>query len=150
MSARRKPPESFGRRDGLGITVVVILVGWLLLYLRLDPRTHWGAFFGNATADWLGTLVIVMATKYFFEIGSAESRPPQPKSRSALTQFLVDHSLTIVLVATGALWIAAYVRLDADGKAEQVVGNIVSEWTQLLGLVVITKYLREAQSKESH
>jgi len=29
-----------------------------------------------------------------------------------------------------------------------VIGNIVSAWTQLLGLVVITKYSREKGSKE--
>jgi hypothetical protein len=30
----------------------------------------------------------------------------------------------------------------------QVIGNIVSGWTQLLGLVIITKYTREIGSKE--
>jgi hypothetical protein len=30
-----------------------------------------------------------------------------------------------------------------------VIGNIVSEWTQVLGLVLITKYAREQGSKES-
>lgn len=151
MTARRaRTTESFGRRHGLGLGVAAILAGWLFLYLRSDPRTHWGAFFGNAIADWLGTLVIVIATKYFYEIGSAESRPPHPKSRPPLARFLIDHSLTIVLLATGALWIAAFARMDADGKAGQVVGNIVSEWTQVLGLVMMTKYLRETRSKEGH
>jgi hypothetical protein len=31
----------------------------------------------------------------------------------------------------------------------QVVGNIVSEWTQILGLVLMTKRLLEVGSKES-
>ena len=31
----------------------------------------------------------------------------------------------------------------------QVVGNIVSEWTQILGLVLMTKILMERHSKES-
>jgi hypothetical protein len=39
--------------------------------------------------------------------------------------------------------------VDPNGKAGQVVGNIVSEWTQLFGLVIMTKYLREIGSKES-
>jgi hypothetical protein len=30
-----------------------------------------------------------------------------------------------------------------------VVGNIVSEWTQILGVVLLTKYLVERGSKES-
>ena len=42
-----------------------------------------------------------------------------------------------------------YAHSDANGKAGQVIGNIVSEWTQVLGLVLITKYARETGSKES-
>jgi hypothetical protein len=132
----------------LSLTVGGILALWFVLYWRSDPSTHLGALFGNALADWLGTLLIVIATKYFYEIGSAESRPPHPKSRGALARFLVDHSLTILLVVTGAAWTAGYARMDPHGKPGQVVGNIVSEWTQVLGLVVITKYAREARSKE--
>jgi hypothetical protein len=40
--------------------------------------------------------------------------------------------------------------LDPEGKAGQVVGNIASEWTQLLGLVIMTKYLSEIGSKEGN
>jgi hypothetical protein len=123
---------------------------WLILYLRSDPQTHLGAFFGNATADWLGTLVLVIATKYCYEIGSAESRPPHPASRSPLVRFVVDHSLTMVLIVTGVMWAIAYARMDANGKAGQVVGSIVSEWTQVLGLVVMTKYVGEIGSREGH
>jgi hypothetical protein len=141
--------HGFAQRHGLGVGVAAILFMWLVLYLRSDPQTHLGAFFGNATADWLGTLIIVIATKYFYEIGSDESRRPHPTSRDAFVCFLVDHSLTIALVITGALWAVAYARMDANGKAGQVVGNIVSEWTQVLGLVVMTKYVGEIGSKES-
>ena len=42
-----------------------------------------------------------------------------------------------------------YLRMDSEGKWGQVVGNIVSEWTQLLGLVLLTKRLIEEKSKES-
>ena len=146
----RKPEPAFLRRHGLSLTVGLIVLTWLGLYLRSDPETHLGAFFGNATADWLGTFVIVVATKYLHEIGSAESRPPHPSSRGPMARFIVDHSLTIVLVATGAIWAAAYARMDVKDKAAEVVGNIVSEWTQILGLVVMTKYLAEKGSKEGH
>jgi len=147
-SHSRRKPQDFASRHGLSTGVAAILCVWLVLYLRFDPQTHLGAFFGNATADWLGTLIIVVATKYCYEIGSAESRPPHPDSRSPLVRFLVEHSLTLVLLVTGAMWIAAWARMDANGKAGQVVGNIVSEWTQVLGLVVMTKYLGETRSKE--
>src|SRR5258706_4334825 len=128
----RRDRRSFARRHGLGVSVAAILCLWLVLYLRSDPQTHLGAFYGNAIADWFGTLVIVIATKYFYEVGSDESRVPHPTSRSRFICFLVDHSLTIALIVTGALWAVAYARMDANGKTGQVVGNIVSEWTQLL------------------
>ncbi len=35
-----------------------------------------------------------------------------------------------------------------DSRAGQVVGNIVSAWIQMLGLVLMTKYARERGSKE--
>jgi len=143
-----KKVQGFLHQHGLSVAVGAIVLSWLGLYLRADPDTHFGAFFGNATADWLGTLVIVIATKYLYEIGSDESRPSHPKSRSPLARVLIDHSLTIVLVVTGVMWGIAYARMDAESKAAQVVGNIVSEWTQILGLVVMTKYLGEKGSKE--
>jgi hypothetical protein len=143
-----KKRQGFLQQHGLSVAVSAIVLSWLALYLRADPDTHLGAFFGNATADWLGTLVIVIATKYLYEIGSGESRPPHPRSRSPLARALIDHSLTIALVVTGVMWGVAYARMNADSKAAQVVGNIVSEWTQILGLVVMTKYFGEKGSKE--
>ena len=50
---------------------------------------------------------------------------------------------------TGVAWAALYAHGDATSKSGQVIGNIVSEWIQVLGLVVITKYARETGSKES-
>jgi hypothetical protein len=132
----------------LSLIVGGILLTWFVLYLRANPSTHIGAFYGNAIADWTGTLLIVLVTKYFFEQGSKESRRP-PKERSGVRRLLVSHSLTIFLVATGAAWAVVYARSDANSKSGQVIGNIVSEWTQVLGLVLITKYARERGSKES-
>ena len=65
MTARARGNASFAHRHGLGVAVAGVLCLWLLLYARSDPQTHLGAFFGNATADWLGTLIIVIATKSF-------------------------------------------------------------------------------------
>ena len=144
----KKARRSFLRDHGLGIVMGAVTLLWLVLYVRTDPDTRVGAFFGNATADWLGSLMIVIATKYFYELNSAESRPPHPKSRSGFTRVLVDHSLSILLVVTGAGWFLAYARMASGGKAGTVVGNVASEWTQVLGLVVLTKYLGEKGSKE--
>jgi hypothetical protein len=151
---RMKPGHPHARvsslkKHSLGLAVGSIVALWFVLYVRGDPSTHRGAFYGNALADWLGSLMIVITTKYFYELGSAESRQPHPRTRTRLARFAIDHSLTIVLIVTGVAWGALYSALDPQGKAGQVVGNIVSEWTQLFGLVIMTKYLREIGSKES-
>jgi hypothetical protein len=148
-SGNRYPRSSGLKKHSLGLAVGSIVAVWFVLYVRGDPSTHSGAFYGNALADWLGSFMIVITTKYFYELGSPESRQPHPRTRSRLTRFVIDHSLTIVLIVTGASWAALYSALDPQGKTGQVVGNIVSEWTQLLGLVIMTKYLREIGSKES-
>ena len=148
-SSKQTPRVSGLKKHSLGLAVGAILALWFVLYVRGDPSTHSGAFYGNALADWLGSLMIVITTKYLYELGSAESRQPHSRTRNRLTRFAIDHSLTIVLVVTGVAWGALYSALDPQGKARQVVGNIASEWTQLLGLVIMTKYLREIGSKES-
>jgi hypothetical protein len=38
---------------------------------------------------------------------------------------------------------------DSESKWGQVAGNIVSEWTQIIGTVLLTKRLIEIGSKES-
>jgi len=63
--------------------------------------------------------------------------------------FLDDHSLTIFLVVTGIGWIVLFKSMDPNSKWGQVIGSIVSEWTQLIGLVLLTKRLLETGSKES-
>ena len=72
------------------------------------------------------------------------------KLRAILTSLgVIIGSASIVLVVTGVAWAVVYARLDPGGKVGQVVGNIVSEWTQILGIVVLTKYCVERGSKES-
>jgi hypothetical protein len=143
--------RSFIRRHSLSIASIFILVLWIVLYSRSDPGTHLGSFFGNAIADWTGVVVTVLATKYMYEIGSAESRKP-PRAwliSESLWNRLRDHSLSIFLLMTGALWVALFARMNSESKWGQVVGNIVSEWTQIFGLVLLTKRLIEPKSKES-
>jgi hypothetical protein len=145
----RKPTRSFFHRHSLSIVSSLILVAWIVLYLYSDPGTHWGAFFGNAIADWTGLVVTVLATKYMYEIGSAESRNPPHPLLAPFWEKLRDHSLTIFLLLTGIGWIFLFARADANSKWGQVVGNIVSEWTQIFGLVILTKKLLETHSRES-
>ena len=145
----KKTKKSFLRHHALSLAAISVLLVWIVLYRHGDPSTHWGSFFGNAIADWAGVVVTVIATKYFYEIGSAESRQPTPHFRDRLLQFLQNHSLSIFLVITGVGWVILYGKMDSEGKWGQVVGNIVSEWGQLLGLVWLTKKLIEDKSKES-
>jgi hypothetical protein len=126
-----------------------ILLLWIGLYGGSAPHTHFGSFFGNAIADWSGVVIMVFATKYLYERGSAESRRPPKNLAGTLGARLRDHSLTIFLVITGIAWIVLFASMDPQGKWGQVVGNIVSEWTQILGLVLLTKRLIEVRSKES-
>ena len=146
---RTRPKKSFLRQHSLSFVTAGILSAWIVLYSRSNPQAHLGSFFGNAIADWTGLLVTVLATKYFYEIGSPESRQPPLRWLGPLAGFLQRHSLTIFLMVTGAAWIWLFVRCDPVSKWGQVVGNIVSEWTQIFGMVILTKHLLESHSKES-
>jgi membrane protease YdiL (CAAX protease family) len=144
-----KSRSSFFRRHSLSIVSSLALIGWIVLYSHSDQNTHWGAFFGNAIADWTGLVVMVLATKFMYEIGSAESRKPPHRYLQPVREFLKDHSLSIFLVITGVAWIVLFDRSSPSSKWGQVVGNIVSEWTQIFGLLIMTKGLVETHSKES-
>lgn len=146
----KKARHSFLRHHSLSIASIGILLIWIILYSGSDPSTHWGAFFGNAIADWTGVVVMVVATKFMYEKGSAESRQPPHHWLRPVWEKLQEHSLTIFLVLTGVVWVWLFATRDPDSKWGQVFGNIVSEWTQIFGLVILTKKLVETHSKESH
>jgi len=145
---RRNPISWFLHEHSLSLLLGALVLSLVFLYVRSDPRTHLGTFYGNAIADWVGVLTFVLATKYFVEQGSGESRSPRPGVHARLARVLQVHSLTIVMALTALLWLFVYSKSDVDSKAGQVVGNIVSAWIQILGLIVITKYARERGSKE--
>jgi len=138
----------FLKHHSLSLAAIGILLVWVTLYLHSDPKSHRGSFFDNAIADWTGVVVTVIATKYFFEIGSTESKQPKTRFRNRFFESVRDHSLTIFLALSGAGWMWLYLKMDSEAKWGQVVGNIVSEWVQLLGLVLLTKKLIEDKSKE--
>jgi len=141
--------SSYLRKHSLSLGALAIVVTLVVAYANSAPETHLGSFFGNAIADWTGVLVTVIMTKHLYEKGSAESKQPKGKLSSPLLEFLREHSLTVFLVLTWLVWIAIFRRMDTNSRWGQVVGNIVSEWTQILGLVWMTKTLMEVGSKES-
>jgi len=145
----QRKKHGFLYEHSLGIASIAIVTLWIILYSFSNPSTHFGSFFGNAIADWTGVVVTVLATKYLYERNSAESRPlPKTILKPAL-EFLRDHSLSIFLLVTGVGWVVLFFRMDPNAKWGQVVGNIVSEWTQIFGLVILTKHMIERHSKES-
>jgi Na+/H+-translocating membrane pyrophosphatase len=144
---RSRRPKQFLQKHSLSLAALGVVVLLIALYCRSNPATHIGSFFGNAIADWTGVLVTVVMTKHLYEKGSAESKQPKGKVRSAAAEFLREHSLTLFLVVTGIAWVVAFRAMNPSGRWGQVVGNIVSEWTQILGLVLMTKRLIEVGSK---
>jgi hypothetical protein len=141
--------KGFIRCHSLGVVSVGVLLMWIVLYSVSNPSTHTGSFFGNAIADWTGVVLVVIATKYLYEKGSSESRRPPRGLLSPIRERLRDHSLSIFLLITGIGWIVLYALMDSEARWGQVVGNIVSEWTQIFALVLMTKGLIEPRSKES-
>ena len=149
LKKRSQKRKGFLHRHSLGIVSLGVLALWIILYSLNDPQTHWGAFLGNAIADWTGVAVTVFATKHLYEKGSAESRKPEHEPDNAFLRFCLDHSLLIFLIPTGLIWTVVFLHSQTDSKWGEVVGNIVSEWTQLVGLVILTKRLIEQHSKEN-
>ena len=139
----------FFHEHSLSIASIAITTLWICLYIFSNPSTHIGSFFGNAIADWSGVVVTVLATKYLYEKGSAESRKVKGVVPSHFWEMCREHSLSIFLLITGIGWIVLFAKMDSESKWGQVVGNIVSEWTQIFGLVLLTKRLIERHSKES-
>ena len=143
-----RSPKSFLHQHSLSLTALGVVLLLIVLYSRSNPSTHFGSFFGNAIADWTGVLVTILLTKHLYEKGSRESKQPKGKLRSARLEILREHSLTLVLLVTGIAWVFVFRAMDTNSRWGQVVGNIVSEWTQILGFVLLTKRLIETGSKE--
>lgn len=139
--------KSFIHEHSLSLSASAVVILLIVLYTRSNPNTHWGSFFGNAIADWTGVVVTVVLTKCLYEKGSPGTKQPKGKLPSRLGEFLREHALTIVLLLTGIGWVVVFRAMDPTSRWGQVVGNIVSEWTQILGLLLMTKKLIEVTSK---
>ena len=93
--------RSFFHRHSLSIVAIGLLTLWIVLYRYSDPATHLGSFFGNAIADWSGSVVIILGTKYLLEVRSAESRRVLGHLDNPVLDFLWRHSLLIFIILTG-------------------------------------------------
>ena len=148
--ARTHQRRGFFYRHSLSIVAIGLFTLWIILYRFSDPATHLGSFFGNAIADWSGSVILILGTKFLLEVQSAESRRVLGHLDNRLLDFLHQHSLLIFIILTGIGWATLFWKMDSQSKWGQVVGNIVSEWVQMGGLVFLTKRLIEKGSKESH
>ncbi len=148
--ARRKHRHrhSWLYRHSLTIVAVLLLLLWFVGYISLPPKSHLAVFCGNAIADWSGSLVIILGTKFFYEVGSAESKPVRGRVPNPFLEFLREHSLLLLIIVTGIGWACLFLKMNPESKWGEVVGNIVSEWVQMAGLVFLTKRLVEIGSKE--
>ena len=142
--------RGFFHRHSLSIVAIGLLTLWIVLYRYSDPATHLGSIFGNAIADWSGSVVLILGTKFLLEVHSAESRRVLGHLDNRLLDFLHEHSLLIFIILTGIGWAVLFWKMNPEGRWGQVVGSIVSEWVQMGGLVFLTKRLIEKGSKESH
>ena len=71
----KRGEKTFLGKHSLSLAALGVVGTLILLYVKADPSTHLGSFFGNAIADWTGVLVTVVMTKYLYEKGSKESKP---------------------------------------------------------------------------
>jgi len=74
-------------------------------------------------------------TKHLYERGLAESKKAKRQIAVGGAGVIARAFPHLILLITGVAWIVAFKSMDPNSKWGQVVGNIVSEWTQILGLV---------------
>lgn len=148
MNRSKSRKRSWVGRHSLSIVAVTLLMLWLAGYLWLDPKSHLAAFCGNAVADWSGSLLIIVGTTFLYEQGSRDSKPVRGRKRNYWLELMHQHSLLLVIIVTGIGWAILFSRMTPTSKWGQVVGNLVSEWVQIAGLVFLTKWLVQIGSKE--
>lgn len=141
-----KHRDAFLYRHSLSIVSSAVLLTWVILYIPANPDTHWGSFFGNAIADWSGVVATVICTRILYERGNPDCQPRLIRDQNPVMRWLKTHTLTIFFGATLLMWIYAFARMNATSKWGQVVGNVVSEWTQILGVIWLTKRFIEGSS----
>lgn len=146
--SRTKKKKHWLHEHSLSIVSILLLLGWIAGFSRTTSG-RWNDFFGNSIADWSGSVVLILGTKFLYEIGSAESRPFKSRKGNRWLELLYEHSLLLFLALSGIGWLILYLSMGPQEKWGQVVGNIISEWVQMAGLVFLTKRLIERGSKES-
>ena len=134
---------SFLERHSLSLAAGLVVLLVLIAYTLSDPASHSGAFFGNAIADWTGVFVSVLAAKHLSERKVRQPLPDGSPLSAHVSRLVHNHSLSLFLALTGIAWVIFYSQVNPEARWGQVVGSLVSEWTQNLGFVFMTKRLME-------
>ena len=150
MAKTKSRKRHWLHEHSLSIVSILLLLAWIIGY-SLAALRHRASALSLETRSRIGAVpsFIILGTKFLYEIGSAESRPIKNRKSNRWLELLYEHSLLIFLAVTGIGWLVLYLRMNPEDKWGQVVGNIVSEWLQMAGLVFLTKRLIERGSKES-
>ena len=143
-----EPKRTLIQRHQLTLMASVVLLTLIIFYIPSNPDTHWGSFFGNAIADWSGVVASVICTRILYERGAPGCRHRKAKDPNPVIRWMKNHTLTVFFGTTWIVWIILFARMPATSKWGQVVGNVVSEWTQILGLIWLTKWFYEEQVKK--
>jgi hypothetical protein len=61
-------------RHSLLLMIGVTGVGWIVLFLRMNPQSKWGQVVSNIVSEWGQMAGLVFLTKKLVERGSKESR----------------------------------------------------------------------------
>ena len=114
-----------------------------------DPHSHAGSFFGNAIATGPAS-----SSRSWQQSGSSKRARRKAVSLAGCTATEPSSSFTSTPShsfwspdSAGSICSPGSIR---KAKWGTVVSNIVSEWSQQIGLVLLTKKLIEPGSKESH
>ena len=133
-SKRRK---SFLHRHSLSLVTAFVLCTWITLYIRFNPSTHWAP--SSATQSPTGLAFSSQSSPRSICSRSVRWRagcPPPWLRPVAHWRILVEH-----LSGDHRCWVDMAVRQIDPNSWGQVAGNIVSEWTQIFGMVWLTKKL---------
>ncbi len=105
MTKTKSRKKHWLHEHSLSIVSILLLLAWIIGYSFNSPESRLGAFFGNSIADWSGSVVLILGTKFLYEIGSAESRPIKNRKSNRWLELLYEHSLLIFLAVTGIGWL---------------------------------------------
>lgn len=144
---RNRRPKQFLQEHSLSLPTLGVVILWITLYRVSDPSTHPGSSSGchcgldRSVDDGCHDQAPIRK-------GIAREQAAEGQSTIACDGIPPRAFTNFVSCGDGRRLGICVQSMNPDSKWGQVVGNIVLEWTQVLGLVLMTKRLIEVGSKE--